>query len=237
VPTETVRSTAVEALGVYGKLPARGDFVSRRMGRSFVDAWDDWLQQAIPASQLALGDRWLDLYLTSPIWRFALGAGCCGPNTVVGVMMPSVDKVGRYFPLMLGRELPPGVELLNVVTRLADWYGVVEDRALSVLVPAFQLEELEGPLPLGLAPPFARAGAAGGLVPPGHYIAVDPSCGLAEVARVYGPLPRERTIWWTAGSEHIVPSILLCPELPAPTAYASLYDGEWEQRGWFPVRL
>jgi type VI secretion system protein ImpM len=95
VPTETVRSTAVEALGVYGKLPARGDFVSRRMGRSFVDAWDDWLQQAIPASQLALGDRWLDFYLTSPIWRFALGAGCCGPNTVVGVMMPSVDKVGR----------------------------------------------------------------------------------------------------------------------------------------------
>jgi type VI secretion system protein ImpM len=237
VSPETLTSTATEALGVYGKLPARGDFITRFMGRRFVDAWDDWLQQAIPASHVALGDRWLEFYLTSPIWRFALGADCCGPNTVVGVMMPSVDKVGRYFPLMLGRELPPGIELLSAITRLGAWYSAVEDRALSVLVPSFQLEQLEQAVPFELEPPYAPPAVPGALVPPGHYIAVDPSIGLDEMARTYGPLPQARTVWWTSGSEHVVSSILVCPELPTPSAYASLYDGEWERRGWLPVRL
>jgi type VI secretion system protein ImpM len=237
VPAETVRSTAADALGVYGKLPARGDFVTRRMGRGFVEAWDDWLQLAIPASQVALGERWLEFYLTSPVWRFALGAGCCGLNTVVGVMMPSVDKIGRYFPLMLGRELPLGVELLSMASRLGGWYRLVEDRALSVLVPTFQLEDLEQPLPLELDSSYPPSATPSGFVAPGHYIAVDPAHGLAEVARMYGPLPQARTVWWTLGSEHVVPSILLCPGLPTPSAYASLYDGQWEQRGWISVSL
>ena len=50
------------------------------------------------ASRAALGDRWLDVYLTSPAWRFASAAGACGPAPVIGLMVPSVDRVGRYFP-------------------------------------------------------------------------------------------------------------------------------------------
>ena len=57
-------------------------------------------------SRAALGDRWLDLYLTSPAWRFACAAGVCGPAPVVGLMAPSVDRVGRYFPLALVAEIP-----------------------------------------------------------------------------------------------------------------------------------
>ncbi len=44
---------------------------------------------------------WLDLYLTSPAWRFVCAGGACGPRPAIGLMVPSVDRVGRYFPLTL----------------------------------------------------------------------------------------------------------------------------------------
>jgi type VI secretion system protein ImpM len=82
--------------GFYGKIPARGDFVSRGLANSFLSTWDQWLQSALLASKEQLGDQWLDFYLTSPIWHFVLSAGICDQNVWAGILMPSVDKVGRY---------------------------------------------------------------------------------------------------------------------------------------------
>ena len=81
--------------GFYGKLPSHGDFIRRRVSDAFVDAWDAWLRECIAASRAALGPRWLDVYLTSPAWRFACAAGACGHTPVIGVVAPSVDQVGH----------------------------------------------------------------------------------------------------------------------------------------------
>ena len=56
--------------GFYGKLPAHGDFVQRNLPLDFVEPWDEWLQQSLSASKEALQDKWLETYLTSPIWHF-----------------------------------------------------------------------------------------------------------------------------------------------------------------------
>ena len=98
-------------VGLFGKLPSHGDFLRRRVPDAFVDAWDSWLRECLPASRNVLGERWLDLYLTSPAWRFICAAGTCGPAPVIGLMVPSVDRVGRYFPLTLVTQLPPGASL------------------------------------------------------------------------------------------------------------------------------
>ena len=67
-------------VGFYGKLPSHGDFLRRRLSDAFVGGWDAWLQDCLAGSREALGDRWLDVYLTSPAWRFA--AACCNdPST------------------------------------------------------------------------------------------------------------------------------------------------------------
>ncbi|HEX7639444.1 MAG TPA: type VI secretion system-associated protein TagF, partial [Burkholderiaceae bacterium] len=89
------------AFGFYGKLPGEGDFVSRRLPWEFTSAWDDWMQQGLVASRHALGGRWLELYLSAPVWRFQIAAGVCGPLAWRGLFFPSVDRVGRYFPLTL----------------------------------------------------------------------------------------------------------------------------------------
>jgi type VI secretion system protein ImpM len=45
------------------------------------------------------------VYLTFPVWRFLLPVGVLGSTAWTGVLMPSVDRVGRYFPLTLATPL------------------------------------------------------------------------------------------------------------------------------------
>jgi type VI secretion system protein ImpM len=92
-------SSANVVVGLYGKLPARGDFVRAGLPRDFTDRWDDWLQSVIAGSRTLMGDSWLPAFLEAPVWRFSLPPGMCGERAVLGLMLPSVDKAGRYFPL------------------------------------------------------------------------------------------------------------------------------------------
>ncbi len=104
--TSGAASTA--AAGLFGKLPARGDFVQLGLPGSFVRPWDAWLQQVMAASQQRMGAAWLAAYLESPVWRFVLPGGMCGAGAVLGLLMPSVDRVGRYYPLTLAAVFSPG---------------------------------------------------------------------------------------------------------------------------------
>jgi type VI secretion system protein ImpM len=83
--------------GFFGKLPARGDFVSAGLPRDFVSCWDGWVSSVLAAAVSAVGDDWLQ----APAWHFCLPAGVCGAEAVTGVLLASNDKVGRRFPLTL----------------------------------------------------------------------------------------------------------------------------------------
>ena len=87
------------AAGFYGKLPARGDFVRSGLPREFTDRWDEWLRSVMTDSRRLLGDDWLPAFLEAPVWRFLLPRGMCGPHAAIGLMLPSVDRAGRHFPL------------------------------------------------------------------------------------------------------------------------------------------
>ena len=97
--------------GFYGKLPGKGDFLTRNLPRQFVDVWDDWLQSGMNAAKQVLGDEWLQVYLTSPLWRFVLPPGICGESAWAGVMMPSMDRVGQYTILKMIMQ----VELAKII--------------------------------------------------------------------------------------------------------------------------
>ncbi len=91
--------------GFYGKLPARADFVRSGLPRDFTDAWDAWLSEVMSASKETAGDAWLPAFLEAPVWRFLLPPGLCGAHAVIGLMLPSVDRAGRYFPLTFAAVL------------------------------------------------------------------------------------------------------------------------------------
>ncbi len=244
-------------VGFYGKLPSHGDFLRRRVSDAFVGVWDGWLQECMAASRGALGDKWLDVYLTSPVWRFGCAAGTCGPAPVVGVMVPSVDRVGRYFPLTVVAALPNGAgplaasmlgspffdeaERLVVETLESDRidFEAFDERVHSL---ATQLEALVGSHPVVLEPMAAAVlsdGAqAGWQIPIGSPPQLAPAFEQLlsqRLSALYDPL----VLWWTEGSSIVEPSCLIAKGLPDPETFAALLDGSWARSQWrtIPARV
>ena len=95
--------------GFFGKIPGHGDFIDRGLSAGFKETWDNWLQHGLASSKAVIGENWLDTYLTSPVWRFVLCTGVCGSDPWAGIIIPSVDRVGRYFPLTIATSLPSDI--------------------------------------------------------------------------------------------------------------------------------
>lgn len=214
----------------FGKVPIHGDFVTRRLPPDMLQAWDGWLGACIQRSREQLGDSWLAHYLTSPLWRFATAPGVLGAHAWAGVMMPSVDRVGRHFPLMMAAPALPGTALLDWVGAAAPWYDELEDLARGALQAGFALDQFDRALmapacmPAPPAPPApARASAPWRLpmrardqVPQG----IDESMLIGH------------SLWWSEGAPAVEPSMLACAGMPDPGSFAAMLDGRWEQCGW-----
>ncbi|HEX2830688.1 MAG TPA: type VI secretion system-associated protein TagF [Burkholderiales bacterium] len=142
----TTTEEAANIAGWYGKLPCLGDFASRRLEPEFITPWDAWLQRSIATSRQQLGERWLDIYLTSPMWRFILAPGVCGERAAVGILLPSVDKVGRYFPLTLAMPIEKHAADIVHLLALQDWFAGLERIGLAALNVEFSANDLEAAL-------------------------------------------------------------------------------------------
>jgi len=120
--------------GYHGKIPTQGDFIQRGLPLGFTRAWDRWLMEGIAALKTQRGDGWLDGYRTAPLWRFATPAGAFGEQAMLGVMVASVDRVGRNFPLTLAAEAPPGcspIAALLAEAELLERMAAVAQRTIS----------------------------------------------------------------------------------------------------------
>ena len=104
--------------GLFGKLPALGDFVARGLAGDDLRRIDDWLARGMLALQSSSA-QWLDSYLVSPVWQCLIPAGRLCSEPCAAAVMPSVDRVGRYFPLLAVRALPPPTEAAALVRELA----------------------------------------------------------------------------------------------------------------------
>ena len=199
--------------GAFGKMPSVGDFFRITMPPGFVSAWDTWVQKALLTGQEMLGEVWDTHYMSAPIWRFSLSAGLAGQQKMLGVMMPSVDRVGRRFPLTLAAAVTtPGPASLDHFNE-EPLFVTLEDLALDALEDGMTREMLEQrladiPTPeFRSAAPLRRAGrslvltqaAPGGILP-------ELASGL--LARAY-PAP---SVWSTVVNE--VPRLMICDGLP-----------------------
>jgi len=123
------------APGWYGKLPGIGDFASRRLPDPFRSVWDRWLQNGLARLRRLYADDWTDRYLKAPLWCFVLGEGVIGGGCWLGVLMPSVDGVGRYFPFTIAAELISSRPELHgeVLARTQLWWVLAARAALEGL--------------------------------------------------------------------------------------------------------
>ena len=225
--------------GFYGKLPAKGDFLTRRLPRDFVDSWDGWLQAGMNDSRQALGDEWLQIYLTSPLWRFALPPGVCGDHAWAGVLMPSMDKVGRYFPMTVTTELETPVVPILVAGKPNPWFEAIENCLLEALDnEALDIDQFDEVLQ---ACDFDQSGqnGSGRMVDfdQGARSSLGDDLNIATalmdtmVEMLRDPLD-SCSVWWGQGSERISPSFVMCRGLPGPGKFTAMLDGRWSEHGW-----
>ncbi|MDN3519589.1 type VI secretion system-associated protein TagF [Aquisalimonas lutea] len=226
--------------GLFGKVPQQPDFVHLHLPEVFVETWHSWAQAGLSITREQLGDHWLELYLTSPAWRFALAPQVCGPDAVMGVLIPSVDEVGRYFPLCLAvTGLYP---VWSAYLHAADWYRQAETVAMAALREdcgyMALVEQLEAlPLPeLPAAPDYSTRPPSHGL-DRGWVIGADADMSgndraLALLDQAYNRWLGAYSLWWTAGSERVAPCLLVSPGLPEAGQTAAMLDGDWEHWGW-----
>ena len=228
--------------GFYGKCPAIGDFITRNLGRDFTEPWDGWLQSCLNFSREELGDYWLETYLTSPIWRFALSPGVCGPKAWAGAVMPSVDRVGRNFPMCIACVLPPEAAACRAHDLGSAWFDRVEVELLSALddehfeVGAFESRVVAlGSVSdvVSLAVPELSAPAVPGALwrMELNGLAVGDDAGQmlhAVLKGAYGAYG----MWWTAGSDYVKPSLLVTSGLPPAQAFTAMIASQWEASGW-----
>jgi type VI secretion system protein ImpM len=186
------------AAGFCGKLPARGDFVSAGLPRRFVDPWHDWLQQMLMASREALGESWTAAWLEAPVWRFALAAGVCGPEAAVGLWMPSVDNVGRYFPLTFA-VAAPGLDEAAEICRRDGFLAAAEATGRDALADDLGPQDLA-----------ARIAA--------------PTTAPPDADLDLGCCPPSGSLWWSDGSPRVPATSFACTPLPDAVVFARMLD-------------
>lgn len=148
--------------GLFGKLPARGDFVTRNIPSELLRPFEDWLMAAMRDARALLDQAWTQTWLHAPAWRFWIGgaaldgdwrhgfqgrAAAARAAAVTGVLLPSADRLGRHFPLVIlladrnAHLMPPPV--LGHADR--DWYAACE-RLLHAARQGAELAEIEAGL-------------------------------------------------------------------------------------------
>lgn len=220
--------------GWFGKIASLGDFSSRRLPQDFVTRCDDWLSRGISVSRSQLGEHWLNTYLTAPIWRFAWSPGLAGPTWWVGVMMPSVDNVGRYFPLVIAQPFshPPVHDPAHAA--MQHWLDHVAHAAMSTLQAGVNVDTFESQL---MAAPVWDPGlpdsgpALRRLVGRDRYESHQSTPlspwlrGVAQQSLQHSL--HGQSLWWLAQNAHGGSSLSVATGLPSAEQFIELLQGSW----------
>lgn len=109
-------------IGWFGKLPCAGDFIYRRLPRNLLAGLDNWLQQGLSQLRGTYPADWRGIYDTAPTWNCAIPSAVTQVGqTLIGLITPSRDRVGREFPLCAGVAVPEGVAPAALLASAHDW--------------------------------------------------------------------------------------------------------------------
>ncbi|GAB1478664.1 hypothetical protein MASR2M74_12120 [Paracoccaceae bacterium] len=204
------------ALGVYGKHPAKGDFIDYGLPPAVLKRLEVWLDAVLAEARTALGPAWEAVWPAAPRLHFWLGEGIWG-EPVAGVMAASRDRVGRRFPLVMlatGGDVPP-----PPVTAAAQSWHVALSAHLAACMGRSVLDQ---PAELITDAPWPEAAEGVVAAVPSEFWAVRPGASAAalweDVALAdHRSAAAGRSYWWVAGDDAVA-----APEAAAEPEAASV---------------
>ena len=210
--------------GLYGKLPAVGDFVRRGLAPALALKLQDWLQHGLAGLDSGDGQGRDAAMETASSWRFTASPGVLGEAAMAGVLTPSRDRVGRLHPLVALVELD-GVDA-EAAAACSVWFealdGIVELGVAQGAGPDEVFDALQA-----LGPPTAPEHVQMNLrfVPNGFLAEADDEAflpGLAVKAlNNMLPMAPGTSLWWRRGQGGT--RLLLVQGLPVDAAFHTLF--------------
>lgn len=226
-------------IGIFGKLPAHGDFIQRNLSAGFINIWDEWQQHFIAGTKEQLGDSWLDVYLTSPLWRFVFSDGVIDNDCWTGIMIPSVDRVGRYYPFSMIKKLPKNTNPFEFIQLQSAWYKELELLALGALDGELLIDDLM--LSLNNLPLIHQSDySCTNTQTDTNSYQFDMEFEEQSVSSVYPllldvamtTLFQSYSVWQTTGSDFVLPCLFSTQGLPNGQQMPAMLNGDWKGHHW-----
>jgi len=213
--------TASAQIGVMGKHPGFGDFVQSGFSKPVHNALQRWLDTTLTQVRETTEGDWTRWWDGTQALRFWIGRDVLGV-TLAGVLMPSRDKVGRLYPLILAAEnvalpVPQGGDQET-------WEGF--EAHMAAMTPGRGGASLLDGLTMDLPAEDESHHSLGHTIwahhPEGDLDALLRAAAKADPARA----ALRRSYWWSAGDETHLPVWLGCDGLPNAGALGWLLAGE-----------
>ena len=213
-------------VAIFGKHPGFGDFLSAGdLPGGGTQLLLDWITLTLGGWRETAGPDWQSAFDNAPALRFWVGAGPGNGAPLQGVAIPSRDRTGRRFPLIVAQG-PAGPA--PVAESAQTFYDIAEAELLALSqLDRFEPREAATRLTAALPPPVEAHPANGAA-----FWATNPSRTpqelLAELAGAdFSHAQAGRSYWWFAARPELgLPSGLLAgPGLPGPSEMGWLLSG------------
>ncbi|MDO5622821.1 MAG: type VI secretion system-associated protein TagF [Paracoccus sp. (in: a-proteobacteria)] len=210
------------AAGILGKHPGFGDFIAAGLPGVVTRDLGDWAQTVLGQWRDAMADGWQARFDACPVLRFWIGPAVLGGGAALrGVWLPSRDRAGRRFPLLVVQA--GGASPISEPTQ--DFYEVALLAATS-LQQAERFEPRDVVERLHQALPAPSTGTPDWPVFWAMNAARDAPELLAELAAAdHAHAMTVRSYWWFQPADRPGAGVLACQGMPGPQELGWLIAG------------
>ncbi|WP_429618188.1 type VI secretion system-associated protein TagF [Serratia sp. 2723] len=187
------------SIGWYGKIPAEGDFLRRRLPNEVINHWAHWFHGGLLNLQQELPENRQHPFGLAPVWNFVIPAPLGNQYVQMGCLLPAHDRVGRYYPVCAMRLWHLNDWHKQQLNIAAHWYHQLGDTLLRGVRNGFSAEQIDHALLALPALPIPVAVAESdilSIIGLPHQPASENGLAWQQVADCFEPM-QYSSFWWT----------------------------------------
>ncbi|KFK97910.1 MULTISPECIES: type VI secretion system-associated protein TagF [unclassified Serratia (in: enterobacteria)] len=131
------------SIGWYGKIPAEGDFLQRRLPSVVINRWAHWFHNGLLNLQQEPSGSSKYPFSQAPVWNFVIPAPLGNQYVQMGCLLPARDRVGRYYPVCAMRLWNLNDWHKQQLNIASDWYSQLGHTLLHGVRNGLSAEQMD----------------------------------------------------------------------------------------------